>query len=177
MPRLLDSWKRKSKGSTAIEFALLSFPFIMMILGLLEVSLMFVSASMLEGGTSAASRLIRTCQLQNMAGDPQENFVQAFCSHAVILTECEANLQVEAIPVPDGSFSGASAFTANFDSNGNFMPSGFDPGAMNDVVLIRAVYNYQHFVPLFSMLTGGADSTTPFMSTTVLQIEPCEFEE
>ena len=49
-------------GSVAVEFGLASIPLFILIIGLLEVSLMYASATVLEGGTVMASRLIRTGQ-------------------------------------------------------------------------------------------------------------------
>lgn len=171
------NWRKRNNGTTAIEFSMLAFPFVLMIVGIIEVSLMFTSAVMVEGGTSVASRLIRTCQLQDMTGDPEENFKTAFCSHATVLLNCEEKLHVEAIQMPDESFMNASNYSANFDENGNMISSGFDTGDVSDVVLIRAAYRYELLTPIFSTLMGGVDGTKTFLSTIVLQVEPCEYEE
>jgi Flp pilus assembly protein TadG len=167
---------RKIDGATAIEFSLVAFPFILMIIGIIEIALMFTAATLVEGATGTASRLVRTCQLQNMSGDPQENFTQAFCEHASVLVECEDRLRTEAIVMPGGSFMNVSNFEPNFDENGVMVPAGFTAGTANDVILVRASYKYEMLTPGFSeLLTGGQGGAT-FMSTTVLQIEPCEFE-
>lgn len=156
---------------------MVAFPFILMILGIVETSLMFTSAVMVEGGTGVASRLIRTCQLQNMTGDPRENFVRAFCDHAVVLPNCNADLKVEAIAMPDNSFINVAGYPPVFDENGIFTPSGFSTGGVNDVMLVRAVYSYRLITPWFASLMGGDDGRTTFMSTTVFQVEPCEVDQ
>lgn len=173
---LFTSWLRKVGGATAVEFALVAFPFVMMITCILEIAMMFVAAVMVEGGTGVASRLIRTCQLQEMTGDPEENFVEAFCDHASFLSGCSEELMIESIVVPDGSFSSASGYDAQYDENGDFLPTGFDAGGDSDVILVRAFYNYQLVTPMFSQLLGGEDGEVPFMSTVVFEVEPCDFE-
>ncbi len=176
MFNLIASWFKRSSGATAIEFALVSFPFIMMIVGIIEIAMMFTSAVMVEGGTGVASRLIRTCQIQDMTGDPEDNFRLAFCDHAAVLPGCDTKLMVESIAMPDDSFMSVSSYTPNFDVNGDFVPSGFDAGDSSDIVLIRVAYDYQFLTPLFNRLLGGSDSSIQFMSSTALQVEPCKFE-
>ncbi len=175
MTKFIKSWLDEVWGATAIEFALVAFPFIMLMVGIVEVSLMFTSAVLLEGGTSVASRLIRTCQIQDMGGDPEINFINALCGHASLIG-CSDNILVESIVMPDDSFSSVADYQPVYDHNGVFVPSGFDPGGDSEVVLIRAYYNYPIITPFFSQLMGGFDGRVPFMSTVVLQIEPCDFE-
>jgi len=75
--KLYKKWVRKDDGVTAVEFSLLLAPYMMLVLGIIEISLMFTSANLLEGATNSAARLIRTGQLQQSALAPQDVFRDA----------------------------------------------------------------------------------------------------
>src|SRR3546814_2727081 len=51
---------RDERGSALIEFALIAPPFFLLLIGTLEVSMMFFASAVLEGATKEAARQIRT---------------------------------------------------------------------------------------------------------------------
>jgi Flp pilus assembly protein TadG len=156
-----------------VEFALLAIPYIFLVVGIIELAIMFAGASLLEGATNSAARLIRTGQLQQNGGDPETVFRDALCDYATALIDC-ANVTIEAIPVD--SFFDVADFEPVYDADGNLQPQGFDPGGSNERVLIRASYRYTFMTPFIGPLLGGPDGSILFMSTIVLQIEPYESE-
>ena len=160
-------------GATAIEFALLSIPFVFLTVGIIEIAIMFAGAAMLEGATNSAARLVRTGQI-NEAADPQVAFQNAICNYTVALIRCN-NITFEAIPLT--SFLDAEDMEPEYDEDGNMTSSGFDPGGSNDRVLIRVAYRYEMMTPFIGPLLAGTDNSILFMSTIVLQTEPYEFEE
>lgn len=171
MFKFFKSWSKRKDGATAIEFSLLVMPYMLISLGIMEISLMFASASILEGATDSASRLIRTGNIQQSGADPETLFRDKMCEFAIILIECE-DLQVEVSVLQDyGDYSGAT-----FDGDGNLSSSGFDPGGSNDKVLIRVAYRYEMITPLVGPLLNGPGGSTLFISTIVLQTEPYEFQ-
>lgn len=146
-------------------------PFILMIVGIIEMALMFTTQSLLQESTFTASRLIRTGQLQqNGGGNPEEIFRDAVCDFARVLIPC-ADIQFQVKQLP--SFADADDMPPQFDINGNLQDTGFDPGEENDVVLIRVVYNYPIITPLMQpMLTNTGTTKRRMISTIVLQTEP-----
>lgn len=168
---MLRQWFRKEDGTTAIEFSMLLVPYLMISLGIIEISLMFASASLLEGATDAASRVIRTGQAQQSGGDPETVFRDELCGYAVILVSCD-DMTIEAIRMDSyGEYAGAT-----LDGDGNMVSQGFDVGGSNDKVLIRVSFRYQMVTPLVGPLLNGADGSRLFISTIVLQTEPYEFQ-
>ncbi len=164
-------WFKRDDGATAIEFSMLFMPYMLISLGIIEVSLMFASASILEGATDSASRLIRTGNLQQSGADPETAFREAMCEFAVVLIDCE-DVDIEVTVLGSyGDYAGPS-----FDGDGNMVSSGFDPGGANDKVLIRVAYRYEMITPLVGPLLNGPGGSTLFMSTIVLQTEPYEFQ-
>lgn len=172
MLRFFRLFLAKKDGTTAIEFSMLALPYIMLSLAIIELSMMYASASLLEGATDSASRMIRTGQIQQSGtANPEAEFRNAMCDFAVVLIDCN-DLVIEVTPLP--SFSDFSGPT--FDANGNMISSGFNPGGSNDRVMIRVAYRYTMLTPIVGPLLNGPGGSTLFMSTIVMQTEPYEFE-
>lgn len=172
----LLSWMKDRKGSVAVEFALVSIPFIYCTIAIIELSMYFAATNMLEGGISNSARIIRTGQLQQQTDlPPEEAFRNEVCNHIFGLIECD-DLQIEVIAMPDDQFSSVGDYTPNYDEDGNFVPRDFDAGGSGDVVMIRAHYVYRLLTPLFAqILSPRHDGRVTLMSTVVLQSEPYDF--
>jgi Flp pilus assembly protein TadG len=83
MLKQFRKWRGRESGTTAIEFSLLLMPYLMLSLGIIELSVMFTAASVLEGATGSAARLIRTGQLQQGGSvNPESEFRDAMCEFA-----------------------------------------------------------------------------------------------
>ncbi|MEM6780370.1 MAG: TadE/TadG family type IV pilus assembly protein [Pseudomonadota bacterium] len=172
---VLKYFIRSKDGTTAVEFSLIAAPFIFMLIGVIEMALMFASASLLEGSAATASRLIRTGQVQQ-AGGSQAMFEDTLCDFASPLIACE-DIQYQVFSVD--TFEDADNLPdAEFDDDGNLTDTTYDPGGVSDVVLVRVVYNYNITTPLMqAFLTNNADNTRTMMATIVLQTEPYQFED
>ena len=171
----LKRWITKSDGSTAVEFALISFPFIFVIIGIIEMSLMFGAQSVLLGATNEASRLIRTGQVQQTAADPEIMFRDLLCDKADAFIRC-SNLQYEVVEMDD--FSSFADFEAEYDEDGNLISRGFIPGGVNSVNLIRVIYRYRFGTPLIgNFLSDRPNNTKLLMATVVLQTEPYDINQ
>ena len=170
MTGFFRKWVKRKDGSTAIEFSMLLMPYLMLMFGILELALMFTSASILEGATDSAARLIRTGQIQQSNADPETVFRDALCEFAVILIDCN-DMVIEVTTM--NSYADYTAPT--YDVDGNLVSAGFSAGTSNDKVLIRVAYRYSMITPVVGNLLNGSDGSTLFMSTVVLQTEPYEF--
>ncbi len=171
MIALINRWKKKKDGSAAIEFSLLLLPYMLLSLGIMELSLMFMSASLLEGATDSAARLIRTGQIQQGTADPETVFRDALCNYAVVLIDCNSMI------IEVTTLNNYTDYTApTYDADGNMISSGFNAGGSNDKVLIRVAYSYSMITPLVGPLLNGPNGSTQFISTIVLQTEPYEFQ-
>ena len=178
MIKLLWRYLRGTEGTTAIEFSLIAIPFFTLIMSIFEMAIMFAAASLLEGATGNAARLIRTGQIQQATTDPgaqERMFRDAICNSAAVLVNCEdVDIEVQQL---DG-FGGYTSSAAQFDGDGNLSSQGFNAAGVNDVVLVRTGYRYQLMTPLIGSLLGAGESNSQyFISTIVLQVEPYEFRE
>jgi Flp pilus assembly protein TadG len=167
------SWRRNEDGTTAIEFSFLAMPYILLSLGIIEISLMFAAETLLEGSVTQAARSVKTGQLQQSGAENLEAlFRQNLCKKAPVLIKCE-NILIEARVME--SFSDFAAMQPTFDEDGNLVPQGFDAGGSSARILIRAFYRYTAITPLVGELLWGMDRSREFMSTIVLQSEPYDF--
>lgn len=165
-------FKRKD-GSTAVEFSFLLLPYFLLSMGIIELSLMFTSESLLEGAASDAARKVKTGQIQQSgAPDLEAEFKKAICDYATVLIKC-SDIVVEARVME--SFSDVDEMQPSFDEDGNMVSAGFAIGGSSDRVLIRLSYRYNAFTPLVGPMLWGADNSRNFMSTVVLQSEPYDF--
>lgn len=171
---LNTSWFKNDDGATAVEFALVGIPFVFMVIGVVEMGLMFTSQSLLEASTNNAARQIRIGAVQEGGGE--DLFRQELCDFADVLITCE-ELQYQVIPMDD--FGEAENFPdATFDDEGDLEDQQFDAGGVSDVIMIRTAYQYPIKTPLFRlMLTNNGGSTRSMLSTVVLRTEPYQFEE
>lgn len=171
----LTSWFRKEEGSVAVEFSLLVVPFVFLIIGIMEICLMFASNSVLDGATQEAARMVRTGQIQQARGNPEEMFSDRLCEKASVLIDC-GKLQYEVIEMP--RFADFGGFPPSFDEDGNLEPQGFGPGGVNSVNLVRVIYRHKLATPLIAQfLADGPGNTRLMISTVVLQTEPYDITQ
>ncbi len=174
--RAMRVWSGAREGTTAIEFSLLAVPFVYFVVGIIELSLLFVGSSTLQGAVFDAARKIRTGQVQQAEGDdPEDVFREALCAHATLFLDCDAiQYQVE----PLDSFADADDEELELDDDGNLVNQPFDPGGSGDIVMIRVVYLYPMLTPVigefFSDYPGNKKLIT---ATVVIETEPYEFDD
>lgn len=170
---------RDTEGTAAVEFSLIGIPFIFTVVGIIEMSLMFASQSLLEYATSQGARMIRTGQVQQGGGE--DAFRDSVCDAVAITPErgfipCdEIQFQVQVL---DDFAEAEDVDPPTFDEDGNLEDQSFDAGGVNDIIMIRVAYRYEVLTPLMgTMLSNNNDNTRFMVSTTVLQTEPYEFSE
>ena len=101
-------------------------------------------------------------------------FKDALCDAANVFLDC-GKIQYEVIHM--NGFGDFASHAASFDGDGNLVSQGFDAGSVNDVILIRAVYQYKLMTPLIAQFMGdGGGTTKRFVSTVVLETEPYDVE-
>lgn len=173
LQKLKAPFSRNINGSTAVEFALIGVPFLFMMIGIIEIALMFTAQSLLEASTSSAARQVRTGAVQQGGGE--DLFRDELCDFADVLIPCD-DIQYQVVSMDEFEDVGDFPDPA-FDAEGNLQDQQFDSGGVSDVVMIRVAYKYPIKTPLMQlMLTNNNDSNRILLSTVVLQTEPYEFE-
>ncbi len=145
LPRRRRSFLRDEQGATAVEVGLLALPFFAIVGAILETSVVFLAAQVLNSAVYDESRLVRTGQAQS-ANYTLENFKDGVCDRLFgLYPHCEA-LYVEVRPL-DG-FADVE-IKAPIDRNCDkpecdqwTRPEIFDPGESKDVVVVQVYYKW-----------------------------------
>ena len=172
--KIFRQWLAGDEGVTAIEFSLMATPFFFIVIGIIELSMMYVANSMLLGGVEDAARQIRTGQTQGATGEtPQQAFENSFCETSGVLLDCN-NIQYEVETIND--FSAADMSMPTFDKNGKLIAPPFDLGGSSSIVLVRVIYFYPLMTPLIGKFFADSPNNTKLMmATLVVQNEPYSF--
>ncbi len=146
--KLLDSYKRQDDGATAIEFALLAVPFMMLLFSIIELAIVFFLGSTLNHAMSEASRQIRTGEFQAKcltAGD----FKDLVCDGMGSLGNCSANLRFDVEKSSSAVFEpDLLSATPPFDpDNPNPEDDVYTATGPRDVVVVRAQYYHPLNLP------------------------------
>ena len=168
MPKLhakVRNWADDKRGVAAIEFAMIAIPFFFLIFGLLEVCAIFIMTTVLEHGLQEASRTIRTGQAQE-AGLGQVAFKNAVCAELFDLLDCEGKL---ALDVQTFSDFGSTSNPSPIDADGNYSPDGFgyNPGSANEIVVVRAFYEWDLFTPVMSAPLENVNGGKRLLQSTI----------
>ncbi|WP_239988722.1 TadE family protein [Paramagnetospirillum kuznetsovii] len=152
-----------------IEFALVAIPAFMLMLGMIEIGLMTLDRSVVEGATREAARKIRTGSVQTSA-DPLGTFKQIFCANLFKIYDCATfSYDVRSF----ASFAAISLPAVQYDANGTPSNVVFQPGGAGTVTTVRVVHRHAFGTPLVgSMMGGGTGNSVPITATAVLKTEP-----
>lgn len=159
-------------GATAVEFAMIALPFFALIFGILELALIFILSTSLDNATATASRTIRTGQLQSGGSATAAAFKTQICNRMGWLTsQCSSNLFVDVRTY--AKFNDITLSTPITNKTFNAAALTFTPGLPEDIVVVRAYYQWTLFTPLLSRaverLNGGKTLVT---STVAFRNEP-----
>ncbi|MEQ8356719.1 MAG: pilus assembly protein [Kiloniellaceae bacterium] len=158
---------RDDRGAAVMEFGLVATPFFLLLVGTLELSVMFFTSAVIEGATKEAARQIRTGQIQ-ATGDPVATFQTELCDSLFNVIDCSGvvfNVQTFA------SF-GAVSMPIEVDEDGEVINTGFAPGGSGAVTVVRTIYRWQFVTPLISNVIPGGLSGHLLVSTVAFQNEP-----
>ena len=165
---------RDERGATAIEFAMVSLPFFMMLFGLIILGLFFFTTFVLENAVEQSARLIRTGQVQQN-GMTAADFKQEVCKRAPPYVDCDGKMRIN---VQSYSSFGSVVTPACTDSGGNLIPPAaelFHTGAASEVVLVTVCYEWEFAgkMPFLNLANMGNGSALIQVSTT-FRTEPYE---
>ena len=130
---------RDRSGASALEFALVAVPLILLLLAVLQLGLVFLGNYMLEHATAQGARLIRTGQAQTQGFDAAA-FKNEVCKHLTAPLSCSGlKLDVRRFT----NFS-STELTNPLDAGGAMKTSfSYDPGNGGDVVVVRGFYEFE----------------------------------
>jgi Flp pilus assembly protein TadG len=155
---------RRRRGVTAVEFAIIAIPFFLLIMGIVEVGLIFWAGYELENATAAAARLVRTGQAQN-GGYTVDQLRARLCQNVVILSDCNTKVKLSVKTFP--TFAGITV-TSAVDQDGKLLTSfPYSPGGPGAIVLITAFYEWPLTTPLTSTTLGNLGDGNYLLQTSM----------
>lgn len=173
------------RGATAVEFALVALPFLILVYGVFELGLLFLALTTLQNATDQASRLLRTGQTGQASGATQASFRNTICEQMNwMVSDCKARLVVDvkvytsftsglADSQPDVVQSDPSA--PGDSSKNTFHPdrARFETGNQQQIVLVRVFYPWKLLFPLKnSALVNLADGSHLLTASAAYRNEP-----
>jgi Flp pilus assembly protein TadG len=170
---LLRRFRHSSRGSAALQFALVAPVFFALLFAIIETAIMFFASQLLETYTQEAARLVLTGQAQNGTYNSQALFLKNFqnnvCSN--ILFNCSSI----SIDVKNYDSFGLIAITSQINSSGNFDTSTltYCPGNAGRIVVVRLFYQWPLFVTgLGYNIANLTGNQRLLQATAVFQNEP-----
>jgi len=178
---LARRWRRDDSGVTAVEFALVATPFILLLFGIMSVCLFYFANFSIENAVWQAARAIRTGQVQQSQGayagavtnaDRKTAFKKALCDRAPTFLDCQSKAVV--IVQSNANFSGISE--PNCATNGSMIEDAvapFDAGAGSSVVLVTVCYAWESGgkLPFFKM-GNLSDGSLLMQASVAFRSEP-----
>ena len=168
--RRYEAFLADRKGATAVEFAVIAFPFFLLIFGLIEITMIFVMSTTLDYGVAEAARTIRTGQAQKSSMSA-EDFKQMVCGNLFGLMDCGDKLKIDVRVF--ATFTG-SQDDLPVDENGDLEDNlTFAIGNPNDIVMVRVFYEWDLFTPVMSSsLVNLGNDKRLLASTSLFRNEP-----
>ncbi len=168
--RSIKRLARDTQAATAVEFALVSAPFMLLLFGILEMCFIFLAHTALEHGVMEASRRIRTGEFQS-GGASAENFKTLACSGFLGFLGCGDNVVVDVRVFQDFNSIGAPDPLQDNVLDPNEMQ--FNPGGAGNIVLVRVWYRWTMLTPLIGQYFANlGDNVYAIRVATAFRNEP-----
>ncbi|MBI1686012.1 TadE/TadG family type IV pilus assembly protein [Caulobacter hibisci] len=150
-------------GATAVEFALLLVPFLILFFGLFELGFVYFATLTLDEAVTGSGRQIRTGEVQTTGGTAA-TFKTAVCKNMGLLTDmCPSALRIDVRTV--STFASTTSLTTPTNTC-------WDPGGPASLVVVRAYFDWPLIVPLLSQALETANGKRTLTSATAFVNEP-----
>lgn len=168
----LRRFTKSDSGVTAIEFAFVGGPFLYLLGCIFETGLMLFSEYVIENGVAQAARMIRTGQVQTQ-NISKAQFKQEVCGNLAAFFDCTNDLFIDVrsftafntINLPPSIKNGEVSDDVSAKSS-------FKPGGPVCVVVVRAYYEWNLFMPGISHLANLSRDRRLLTSGAVFRNEP-----
>lgn len=168
----LAKFLRREDGSAAVEYAMVSLPFLGLVFAIVQTAIIFMAQQELETATEEASRLLLTGQAQ-IAGLTQAQFLTKVCNQLVALFNCN-NVMVDVETANSFTDVSTAAPTLTFNAQGQVTNTwSYTPGNPSTIVIMRVMYQWPLVKgPLSFNLANLSNGNRLLMATAVFQTEP-----
>jgi Flp pilus assembly protein TadG len=171
-----NRFKRQEDGSTAIEFAMVSIPFFILVFALFGFALYFFVMNSLDKGMDQTSRLIRTGQAQK-ANMTVSGFKQSICDLAGGWIQCpKAQVFVQKFAnwnavAPTACLNSSGAVVTNSASGSDLIAT--YSGTASEIVVVTTCYKWEFAQKIpFIALGNMSDGSLMMQTSTAFRTEP-----
>jgi len=180
--RVACRFRTDVRGATAVEFALVVVPFLILAMGIITIGMHYMTVNFLEHGVEVAARQLRTGEAQK-AGVTAGQFRQLVCDAAGPLIACDERLVVHV--KSRATFAELRPITPCV-TNGRLTPAEGDPGDSistragdaSQAVLVNICYEWEAGFGLWQRIwallaSESVDRGNPILSAaTAFRSEP-----
>jgi Flp pilus assembly protein TadG len=157
-----------------VEFALVAFPFLALLMAIVELGMICLVSTELEDATVYAARQIRLGTLQSQSNpETATQFRTTICNQLAWLgSQCAGRLEVSV-----NTYSQFSSETMSSPISNGSLPSQanltFNLGGPGDIVLVRTYYPWPLIAPLFDGMTAQtSNGSTLLTAAATFRNEP-----
>lgn len=128
------------RGATAVEFAVLSLPFFALIIGTIQLGIIFMANQTLDEAVDVASREIQTGQI-TQTGGTLNDFRRDVCDRVVMISDCENQMLLSVQSFVDFDAVEQAQLAGNlYTPNGRpvIVNGTFEPGLGGEIIVVSA---------------------------------------
>ncbi|MEH3039192.1 MAG: TadE/TadG family type IV pilus assembly protein [Sphingomonas paucimobilis] len=156
------------RGSTVVEFALITPVFLMFLLGMFETSIVYFSQQALESAAEETMRSIVVGELRSQAA-PRPAAVRDICDRLPAYMRCgRMTMDVTSVPTL-ADLKPADLRAVRSDAAKS--ASRYDTGGLGDIVALRLYYEWPATLPLTNPDGRSPDGTSLLVATRIGKAE------
>ena len=157
---------RDASGATAIEFALVSPIVIALILGAIQVGVIFFAQAELENAAEQAARIVYT----NQAPTASSDFKTDVCGYLQALFSCSSvmvDLQTQSISAASSDALILTPPTLTYNGSGQVTNSwNYSPGTPGKLEILRVLYQWPVYAGPLGVFFANLSNGNLYMSST-----------
>jgi Flp pilus assembly protein TadG len=158
MGRLLRRFGKSPSGATAVEFALVAFPFFYVLGCVCETGLMLFTEYVIQNAVQESSRSVRTGQVTDSAGTLKvtaADFKTTLCTNVSTLIDCAGKVTVYVNSAADFATlktNMANPLAIGQKADGTWTTTVFSPGGAKVAAGVVATYDWSFAFPFMNFL-------------------------
>jgi Flp pilus assembly protein TadG len=130
------------RAGAAVDFALTLFPFLIVLMVMINSALLLLAGQVLQTAATSAARLVLTGQAQN-GNYTAAQFKNSVCASLTVMFSCANNLYIDVESTSTSSFSSINlANPTNANGTLNTTGFGYSLGNPGDLVIVRLLYQW-----------------------------------
>jgi Flp pilus assembly protein TadG len=166
--RVLRGLAASRGGATAVEFAIICLPFLVLLFSILELGMIFMASTTIESAAVGAARQIRIGQLQAGGANNAAGFKNLICGGIswISASDCQANLSVDVRTFTSFSAINVTPPIANHAIDQSQLT--FNSGGPCQIVLVRVFYPWTLITPVLEPGLPNLGTNQRLLATSIV---------